>query len=71
MASSEILRNIYFTYFTVDRERYLQIRGEAFNLTNTPIFAGPNMSVGSTSFGVVSGQANGPRQLQIAMEIYF
>ncbi len=58
-------------YFTGDNRIYLQLRGEAFNLTNTPIFAGPNMSYGSQSFGVISSQANGPRQMQIALKLYF
>ncbi|MDQ1473324.1 MAG: hypothetical protein QOJ99_4804 [Bryobacterales bacterium] len=58
-------------YFTESRRLYLQLRGEAFNITNTPIFAAPDMNFGSSSFGVISGQANSPRQLQVAMKLYF
>ncbi len=58
-------------YLSSDRGGYLQLRGEAFNLTNTPIFAAPNMSFGSTNFGVISSQANSPRQIQVAMKLYF
>jgi hypothetical protein len=58
-------------YLTGDRRVYLQLRGEAFNITNTPIFAAPDMNFGSTSFGVISSQANGPRQIQVAMKLYF
>jgi hypothetical protein len=65
---TSIFKNIYLSE---NRRRYAQLRGEAFNVTNTPIFSGPNMSFGSTSFGVVSGQANGARQLQVALKIYF
>lgn len=54
-----------------DGKRYLQLRLEAFNATNTPIFGAPNMTWGSTSFGVISAQANSPRELQIAGKIYF
>ncbi|MGH9722838.1 MAG: TonB-dependent receptor domain-containing protein [Bryobacteraceae bacterium] len=57
--------------FSRDGRFHLQIRGEAFNITNTPIFAAPNVTVGSTAFGVISGQANGPRQLQLALKLYF
>ena len=57
--------------FAISERFNLQVRGEAFNITNTPIFSGPNMSFGSTSFGVISGQANGARQLQVALKIYF
>ncbi len=58
-------------YFSGDRKRYVQLRMEAFNVTNTPIFSAPNMSVGSTSFGVVSSQANTPREVQVALKIAF
>lgn len=58
-------------YLSGDRRVYLQLRGEAFNITNTPIFSGPDMNFGSTSFGVISTQANSPRQLQVAMKLYF
>jgi hypothetical protein len=65
---ASLFKNIYFSS---DNKRYAQLRGEAFNLLNTPVFAAPNMSFGSTSFGVISSQANSPRQLQVALKIYF
>lgn len=58
-------------YLRGDQKVFLQLRGEAFNLTNTPIFAAPDMNFGSTSFGVISSQANSPRQIQVAMKLYF
>ena len=54
-----------------ERGVYLQIRGEAFNVTNTPIFADPNVTVGSTSFGVITATQNSPRTLQVAMKLNF
>jgi hypothetical protein len=49
----------------------LQFRAEAFNLTNTPIFAPPNTTFGSPAFGTVSSQANQPRVLQFALKLLF
>jgi hypothetical protein len=50
---------------------FLEFRAEAFNALNHPQFAGPNVTVGSTAFGTVTSQANSPRQLQLALKLYF
>ncbi len=52
----------------------LQLRGEAFNLLNTPEFAAPGGSCpcngGSNgNFGVVTSQANNPRLIQVAAKL--
>jgi hypothetical protein len=54
-------------------ERYkFQLRGEAFNVTNTPIRPGPNTDFGSSDFGKLpKTQNNWPRVLQVAGKIYF
>ena len=53
------------------RERVrFEIRGELFNLTNTPIFNAPNRSATSAVFGELSG-AQGERQGQIALRMTF
>ncbi len=49
----------------------LQFRAEAFNLTNTPVFAPPNTTYGSPQFGTVASQANQPRILQFALKLIF
>jgi len=53
------------------RERVrLELRGELFNLTNTPQFSSPNRSVTATNFGELAG-AQGERQGQIALRLTF
>ncbi len=49
----------------------LQIRGEFFNFTNTPRFALPDTSFGSTQFGQVTGTLNSPRHTQIGLRFQF
>jgi hypothetical protein len=46
-----------------------QFRVEALNAFNTVQFSSPNTSVVSTSFGVITGQANAPRQLQFGLKL--
>lgn len=60
-----------FKVFRLPRETGLEFRAEAFNITNTPVFAAPNSVVGSPTFGVVSRVGNSPRQLQLALKLRF
>ena len=46
-----------------------QFRVEALNAFNRVQFSGPNTSVTSATFGVISGQANAPRQLQFGLKL--
>jgi hypothetical protein len=48
-----------------------QLRMEALNAFNTPRFGNPNTSVTSSSFGVITSQANAPRQIQLALKVIF
>jgi Carboxypeptidase regulatory-like domain/TonB-dependent Receptor Plug Domain len=58
-----------FKTFKVTEKLALEFRAESFNAFNTPIFSGPNTSVTSASFGVITGQANTPRQNQFALKL--
>ena len=47
----------------------LQFHAEAFNFTNSPRFAPPNLAFGNAQFGVVSAMENQPRVLQFALKL--
>jgi hypothetical protein len=53
-------------------ERFrLDFRAEAFNLFNRVVFSNPNTNLNSASFGLVTGQSNSARQMQLALKLYF
>jgi hypothetical protein len=58
-----------FKNFELRPRLTMQFRIEAINAFNTVQFSAPNTSVTSTSFGVISGQANVPRQLQFGLKL--
>jgi len=49
----------------------LDFRGEFFNVFNRAQFAAPNTSFGNSFFGVVTSQANSPRQIQLSLRLDF
>jgi hypothetical protein len=58
-----------FKVFAPLEKLRVQFRVEALNAFNTPRFGGPNTSVTSSSFGLISSQANSPRQLQFGLKL--
>ena len=71
-----------FKAFPLSHERVnLDLRMDAFNMTNTPAFGLPNSSVGSSTFGQITGTlgsgvgnvngVGGPRVLQAGVKITF
>jgi len=61
-----------FKDFPIREKVRAQVRAEAFNLGNTPMFGAPNTTLGSASFGRVTAvQANDPRIVQLALRILF
>jgi hypothetical protein len=62
--------SLFKEFKPVERVR-VQFRAEWLNAMNRVQFSGPNTSVTSTSFGVITTQANSPRQTQAGLKILF
>ena len=58
--------------FQASEKVRIQLRGEFFNLTNTPQFGRASTTIGTPDFGKVSGTTNvGPRNTQLGLRIQF
>jgi hypothetical protein len=73
---SDGVKNVDFSLFKdfrVTEKVKLQFRGEAFNLTNAPVFDTPGYDVQARTFGVVTATAFSPkpRELQLALKLTF
>jgi hypothetical protein len=60
-----------FKDFAFTERMRLQLRGEALNAFNTPRFGNPNTGVTSATAGVITSQANAPRQIQLGLKLLF
>jgi len=60
-----------FRSFSISESKRFEFRAEAFNVTNTPVFAIPDNNLQDPNFGVVSSTANTERQLQLGLKLYF
>jgi hypothetical protein len=56
--------------FVIRERKYVQVRLEAYSVTNSPQWGVPNTSYGSTTFGQITS-AGGNRTLQVAGKFYF
>jgi hypothetical protein len=68
----DIMRNFdlsMFKEFKPTEKFRVQFRAEFLNAFNTPRFGLPNRTVTSGSFGVVTSQANTPRQTQLGLKL--
>ncbi len=60
-----------FKTVTIQERIRAQLRVEALNAFNTPLFNGPNTSFGSFSFGQITSQGNQARAFQFCLRVMF
>ena len=60
-----------FKVFPLTERSRLQFRWELFNLPNTAYFAAPNTNIDVAAGGKVTSTSNSPRQMQLALKLYF
>ncbi len=68
------IANFDFTLFkntSITEGVGLQFRAEIFNLFNRVRFGYPNRAMGNADFGVIGGQYNDPRLVQLALRLLF
>ncbi len=70
-ANARLLDFSLFKSFRIVERMRAELRGEAFNLTNTPLFGNPGTVLNTPTFGIVTSQENSPRQVQIGLKILF
>jgi hypothetical protein len=49
----------------------MDVRIEAFNIFNRVYFSAPNTNFSSNNFGLITGQDNSPRRMQIGLKFYW
>ena len=57
--------------FQIRETMYFQLRMEAFNAVNHPVFGAPVTTISSTTFGQITPQGNLPRQIQLGARLVF
>jgi hypothetical protein len=60
-----------FSVSVFDRKITTEFRSEFYNIFNHAQFASPNATVTSQSFGVITAQANNPRDIQFGLKVAF
>jgi hypothetical protein len=58
-------------YFDASRRFNLQLRLEAFNALNHPVFSGPDAGVNDGTFGQINSQSNTGREVQLAVKFIY
>jgi hypothetical protein len=67
------MKNLDFSlqkHFTLTESKSLQLRGDFFNISNTPHFGVPNGVVNSPTFMQILS-AGGPRDIQLSLKLLF
>lgn len=57
--------------FSFKEKLRLDLRGEAFNIFNRTIFGTGSTNLDAATFGQVTNQVNDPRQMQVALKLYW
>jgi len=57
--------------FPIREQMYVELRVEAQNALNHPVFQGPNTQVDDPGFGKITGTSIGPRQVQLGVKFNF
>jgi hypothetical protein len=57
--------------FSLGEHRRFELRFEAYNLPNHPVFAAPNTQASASGFGLITATANRFRTMQVIARIYF
>jgi hypothetical protein len=57
--------------FNLGEKRRFELRGEAYNLPNHPVFAAPSTTASSSGFGTITATANRFRTFQLVARFYF
>jgi hypothetical protein len=52
-------------------ERYFEFRAESFNLFNNVVWGTPDNTNTDANYGQITGQRNGPRNLQMSLKFYY
>ena len=62
--------SLYKRWF-FQEQKYVELRGEAFNLPNSHHFNAPGTGFGTSSFGKISSTSDGGRSLQVGLKLHF
>ena len=57
--------------FSLGEKRRFELRGEAYNMPNHPVFAAPSTTASSSGFGTITATANRFRTFQLVARFYF
>ncbi len=57
--------------FRITERFRLDFRAEAFNFLNRTVFGTPGTNLNLNTFGIISSQSNSPRQMQMALKLYW
>lgn len=60
-----------FKNFDIHDTLKMEFRAEAFNTFNRVQFAPPDTTINDSTFGVINGQQNSPRTLQLGLRLFF